>query len=309
MRQLQAKLGRGRRSQRYPLGSPSRSGPTPKLAKCAFNKSHSAATLSLMRGRLKAQLPELHGRRAHRLHRQHRPPHPLYRQLLQDGAGAAARHQRLRAGFTPVEGGIRFGLVGVRGVGKSVADEIIAEREANGPFVAARFREPARREMLQPQDARALIKGQRLRLHRLHRKQLILRGERRCSRRSQASEDRDTGRYPCSTCSPTTLTPASRRTCPLPDGMGMGQRTKLAYEKGDHEDLCERVPAGPPMRARCAVCPYDMGTLSEQTRRSKNSVFVGMISNVATEAHEARHEDGHVHAGGHQLHQIHLPQV
>ena len=36
--------------------------------------------------------------------------------------------------FTPVEGGVRFGLMGVRGVGKAVALGIIAEREENGPY-------------------------------------------------------------------------------------------------------------------------------------------------------------------------------
>ncbi|MFR5092646.1 MAG: hypothetical protein ACLTDR_12200 [Adlercreutzia equolifaciens] len=74
-----------------------------------------------------------------------------------------------RAEFTPVEGGIRFGLVGVRGVGKNVADEIIAEREANGPFTSLHdFVNRLGCEVLQPQDARGPHQGRRLRLHRLH---------------------------------------------------------------------------------------------------------------------------------------------
>ena len=36
--------------------------------------------------------------------------------------------------FTPVKEGIRFGLMGVRGVGRGVAEEIIAERERGGKF-------------------------------------------------------------------------------------------------------------------------------------------------------------------------------
>ena len=36
--------------------------------------------------------------------------------------------------FTPVDEGIRFGLVGVRGVGRNVAEAIVAERKANGPY-------------------------------------------------------------------------------------------------------------------------------------------------------------------------------
>ena len=38
--------------------------------------------------------------------------------------------------FTPLDEGIRFGLAGVRGVGGAVAEAIIAEREANGPFTS-----------------------------------------------------------------------------------------------------------------------------------------------------------------------------
>ena len=39
-----------------------------------------------------------------------------------------------RTQFTPVAEGIRFGLAGLRGVGESVAEEIIAERERGGDF-------------------------------------------------------------------------------------------------------------------------------------------------------------------------------
>lgn len=38
------------------------------------------------------------------------------------------------ADFTPVDNGIRFGLVGLRGVGSDVADAIVKERQKNGPY-------------------------------------------------------------------------------------------------------------------------------------------------------------------------------
>ena len=38
------------------------------------------------------------------------------------------------ADFTPVDEGIRFGLVGLRGVGSDVAQAIVEEREKNGPY-------------------------------------------------------------------------------------------------------------------------------------------------------------------------------
>jgi DNA polymerase-3 subunit alpha len=52
-----------------------------------------------------------------------------------------------RREFTPTPEGIRFGLAGIKGVGEGAADEIIAEREANGSFVSLHdfvFRVPNR---------------------------------------------------------------------------------------------------------------------------------------------------------------------
>ena len=109
-----------------------------KFAKYAFNKSHSAAySILVMRtAYLKAHYPN-----------------EFMAAVLSSYMGntdrliryiASCNHNGTpvlppdinssNAEFTPVDNGIRFGLVGVRGVGKNVADEIIAEREANGPY-------------------------------------------------------------------------------------------------------------------------------------------------------------------------------
>ena len=109
-----------------------------KFAKYAFNKSHSAAySILVMRtAYLKAHYPN-----------------EFMAAVLSSYMGntdrliryiASCNHNGTpvlppdinssNAEFTPVDDGIRFGLVGVRGVGKNVADEIIAEREANGPY-------------------------------------------------------------------------------------------------------------------------------------------------------------------------------
>ena len=40
--------------------------------------------------------------------------------------------------FTVEEGAIRHGLMAVKGIGESVADAVVAEREANGPFISLR---------------------------------------------------------------------------------------------------------------------------------------------------------------------------
>ena len=111
-----------------------------KFAKYAFNKSHSAAyaILVMRTAYLKAYYPN-----------------DFMAAVLSSYMGntdrlikyiASCNHNgtpvlppdinQSNAEFTPVENGIRFGLVGVRGIGKNVADEIITEREANGPFTS-----------------------------------------------------------------------------------------------------------------------------------------------------------------------------
>ncbi len=111
-----------------------------KFAKYAFNKSHSAAyALLVMRtAYLKAHYPA-----------------EYMSAVLSSYMGATDKLVRYiasctksgikvlppdvnssKAEFTPINGDIRFGLVGVRGVGQAVADAIIAEREANGPYTS-----------------------------------------------------------------------------------------------------------------------------------------------------------------------------
>ncbi|HIS39909.1 MAG TPA: DNA polymerase III subunit alpha, partial [Candidatus Aphodovivens avistercoris] len=111
-----------------------------KFAKYAFNKSHSAAySILVMRtAYLKAHYPN-----------------EFMAAVLSSYMGntdrliryiASCNHNGTpvlppdinssNAEFTPTDDGIRFGLVGVRGVGANVAEAIIAEREANGPYTS-----------------------------------------------------------------------------------------------------------------------------------------------------------------------------
>ena len=104
-----------------------------KFAKYAFNKSHSAAyaILVMRTAYLKAIYPnEFMAAAPVELHGQHRSPDRRRGACNHNGTPVLPPDiNSSNAEFTPVDDGIRFGLVGVRGVGKNVADEIIAERE------------------------------------------------------------------------------------------------------------------------------------------------------------------------------------
>ena len=143
-----------------------------KFAKYAFNKSHSASCYPRdAHGLPEGALPErLHGRRAHQLH-------GTLTAASSATSPAATRTARRCCRRTstpprrvhPGRGGIRFGLVGVRGVGRTSLT-IIAERRGHpSVHLAARFRELTRCESrYNLQDARSPHQGRCLRLHRLH---------------------------------------------------------------------------------------------------------------------------------------------
>ena len=111
-----------------------------KFAKYAFNKSHSAAySILVMRtAYLKAHYPNEY--MAAVLSSYMGNTDRLIRYISScNHNGTPVLPPDINssnAEFTPVENGIRFGLVGVRGVGRNVADEIIEEREKNGPFTS-----------------------------------------------------------------------------------------------------------------------------------------------------------------------------
>ena len=111
-----------------------------KFAKYAFNKSHSAAyaILVMRTAYLKAHYPNEF--MAAVLTSYMGSNDKLIRYI------ASANHNGTPVlppdinsssmEFTPVDGGIRFGLAGVRGVGAKVVQSIIDEREENGPFTS-----------------------------------------------------------------------------------------------------------------------------------------------------------------------------
>ncbi len=257
MRQLQADWNEGAVENGYSLEIAKQIwDDAEKFAKYAFNKSHSAAyaILVMRTAYLKAHYPN-----------------EFMAAVLSSYMGntdrliryiASCNHNGTpvlppdinssNAEFTPVDDGIRFGLVGVRGVGKNVADEIIAEREANGPYSQpARLREPPRCEVLQPQDARSAHQGRRVRLDGLHAQaaHVLRRRDAAARRRAKRQKDRDAGQVSMFDMF------ADDPDSGFEGGRARARRHRVAQapaaglREGDHEDLRLR-PSAAPVRER-----------------------------------------------------------
>ncbi len=188
-----------------------------------------------------------------------------------------------RAEFTPVEEGIRFGLVGVRGVGKNVADEIIAEREANGPFTSLHdFVNRLDSKCYNRKTLESLIKGGAFDSTGYTRKQLmyfvdetpLLEGA------AKRQKDRDNGQVSMFDMFADDADSGFQEDVPEPDGVEWDKRTKLAYEKEIMKIYVSEHPLQPYEGTLARLSKFTMGDLSERTKEIRNAVFVGMISNV-----------------------------
>ncbi len=318
MRQLQADWDEGAVANGYPLEIAQQIwADAEKFAKYAFNKSHSAAyaILVMRTAYLKAHYPNdfmaavltSYMGNTDRLIRYIASCNKNGTPVLPPDINAS------RAEFTPVEGGIRFGLVGVRGVGKNVADEIIAEREANGPFTSLHdFVNRLDAKCYNRKTLEALIKGGAFDSTGYTRKQLmyfveetpLLEG----AAKRQKDRDRRSGVH--------VRHVRRRRRLRLPGGRarprrrGVGQAHQARLREGDHEDLRERAPAGPLRGHAAPYVPLRHGHALRTDQGDQERRVRGHDLECGDEAHEARHEDGHVHPGGHhRLHRVHLLQV
>ena len=256
-----------------------------KFAKYAFNKSHSAAyaVLVMRTAYLKAHYP--YDYMAAVLSSYMGKTDKLIKYI------ASCNHTGLKVlppdvnssnvEFTPVEGGIRFGLMGIKGVGEAIANAIIAERQTNGPYSSLH-------DLLSRIDAslwnkkpiEALIKSGAFDSTGYTRKQLndliynttILDDESKRQRNKAAGQT--------SIFETAVLEDDATQAVPEPDGVEWDKSTKNAFEK----EILGMYVSDHPL-ADCddelrKISPYTMSDLAERETDIKKGVFVGMISDL-----------------------------
>ena len=258
-----------------------------KFAKYAFNKSHSAAySILVMRtAYLKAHYPN-----------------EFMAAVLSSYMGntdrliryiASCNHNGTpvlppdinssNAEFTPVDNGIRFGLVGVRGVGKNVADEIIAEREANGPYTSLHdFVNRLDAKCYNRKTLEALIKGGAFDSTGYTRKQLMYFVDETplLESASKRQKDRDRGQVSMFDMFADDPDSGFEEDVPAPDGVEWPKRQLLAYEKEIMKIYVSDHPLRPYENAISHMTKWQIGDLADREKEIKSAVFVGMISNV-----------------------------
>ena len=258
-----------------------------KFAKYAFNKSHSAAyaILVMRTAYLKAHYP-----------------YEFMAAVLSSYMGntdrliryiASCNHSGIpvlppdinssNAEFTPVAEGVRFGLVGVRGVGKAVADEIIAERERGGPFTSLHdFVNRVDAKCYNRKALEALIKGGAFDSTGYTRRQLMYFIEETplLESASRRQRDRDAGQVSMFDLFSDDAGSGFEEDVPAPDGIEWPKRQKLAFEKEIMKIYVSEHPLSPYENAIARITKYQFGDLMDRTTEIKSATFVGMVSNV-----------------------------
>ena len=260
-----------------------------KFAKYAFNKSHSAAySILVMRtAYLKAHYPNEY--MAAVLSSYMGNTDRLIRYISScNHNGTPVLPPDINssnAEFTPVENGIRFGLVGVRGVGRNVADEIIEEREKNGPFTSLHdFVNRVDAKCYNRKTLEALIKGGAFDSTGYTRKQLmyfieetpLLEGA------AKRQKDRDRGQVSMFDLFADDEDSGFQEDVPAPDGVEWPKRQLLTYEKEIMKIYVSDHPLTPYENYISRITKWQLGDLAERTKEIKSAVFVGMVSNVVT---------------------------
>ena len=260
-----------------------------KFAKYAFNKSHSAAyaILVMRTAYLKAHYPNdfmaavlsSYMGNTDRLIRYIASCNHNGTPVLQPDINSSNEE------FTPVEEGIRFGLVGVRGVGRNVAEAIIAEREANGPFTSLHdFVNRLDTKCYNRKTLEALIKGGAFDSTGYTRKQLMYFIDETplLESASKRQKDRERGQVSMFDLFGDDPDSGFEEEIPEPDGVEWPKRQLLSFEKEIMKIYVSDHPLRPYEGTIARMTKFSIGDLAERTKEIKSAVFVGMISNVVT---------------------------
>ncbi|NTU89653.1 MAG: DNA polymerase III subunit alpha, partial [Actinobacteria bacterium] len=260
-----------------------------KFAEYAFNKSHSAAyaILTMQTAWLKAHYP-----------------HEFMAAVLTSYIGATEKIVKYiaacnregililppdinssRRDFTPVAEGVRFGLAGVRGVGVGVADSILVEREAGGPFTSLHdFLDRVDSRQCNKRVVEALIKGGAFDTTGYTRRQLMMFVEDGSLLESASRKQRDRDAGQVSIFEMFTEEVAQENgfaaEVPAPDKVEWDQKVKLSFEKEMLGYYVTDHPLSPykDALAKNSDCSLiDIGEFED----GKVGYFAGMLASVA----------------------------
>ncbi|WP_338129592.1 OB-fold nucleic acid binding domain-containing protein, partial [Parvibacter caecicola] len=187
------------------------------------------------------------------------------------------------AEFTPVDEGIRFGLVGVRGVGRNVADAIIEEREANGPYTSLHdFVDRLDARCYNRKTLEALIKGGAFDSTGYTRRQLMyfVDDTSLLEDAAKRQKDKDVGQGSIFDIFAEEPDSDYAQEVPAPDGVEWDKGTLLRFEKEIMKIYVSDHPLRPYEGTIARMTKYALGDLAERTKEIKSATFVGMVSNV-----------------------------
>ena len=187
--------------------------------------------------------------------------------------------------FTPVDEGVRFGLAGVRGVGEKVVEEIIRERNANGPYTSLHdFVYRMDSKCYNRKTLEALIKAGAFDSTGYTRKQLMRFIDETTLLESAAKrqKDKDSGQISMFDMFADDADSGFSEEVPPPDGIEWDKRTLLSYEKEILKIYVSDHPLRPYQAQLARLSKFRLGDLAEREKEIKSATFVGMVTNVAT---------------------------
>lgn len=186
--------------------------------------------------------------------------------------------------FTPVEDGIRFGLMGVRGVGRNVADEIIKEREKNGPYKSLHdFVNRVDYKVWNRKTLEALIKGGAFDSTGYTRCQLMhfVDDTSLLDDVSKRQRDSSNGQVSMFDMFADVADSGFEEIVPEPDGVEWEKMELLKNEKEILGIYVSEHPLEPYADLISRITRHTMGELSESKSAIKSATFVGMISGIS----------------------------
>lgn len=182
--------------------------------------------------------------------------------------------------FTPLDDGIRFGLAGIRGVGEKVAQVIIDEREANGPYTSLHdFVNRVDSSAYNRKTLEALIKSGGFDSTGYTRKQLMYFVDETplLESATKRQKDKDAGQMDMFSMF-ADVDDSFKEDIPEPDGIEWDRRTKLAFEKDILKMYVSDHPLRPYENYLSRTMKYTLGDLMDREEGIKSATFAGMVS-------------------------------